>query len=385
MNTALKDFIEVIETGKREKGGSINEGIPSIGAEHLQSDGHINWSEASMRYISSAFFDTMKSGKLRINDVLLVKDGATTGKVAYVDDIPSGNAAINEHVFLIRPQKELLSKYLFFYLYSPVGTSKILHFFHGAAIGGISRDFLNAEIKVPSLSEQEKVIRQLSGIESVIKSCKQLFAKLDTLVKSRFIEMFGDPVTNPMGWKRDLLKNLGELNRGVSKHRPRNAPELLNGPYPLVQTGDVSNADTYITDYSSTYSELGLKQSRMWSKGTLCITIAANIAKTGILAFDACFPDSVVGFISGERTNQRYIHHWFSFFQKILEEQAPQSAQKNINLQLLSNLSVTMPPIDLQNQFAAFVQQVDKSKSVLQKLLEKQELLRAALMQEYFG
>ena len=247
------------------------------------------------------------------------------------------------------------------------------------------KDLKQIQIDVPPIVEQNKIVHRLDTISHLIERENIQLAKLDTLVKSRFIEMFGDPVTNPMGWERDLLKNLGELNRGVSKHRPRNAPELLNGPYPLVQTGDVSNADTYITDYSSTYSELGLKQSRMWSKGTLCITIAANIAKTGILAFDACFPDSVVGFIAGKRSNQRYIHHWFSFFQKILEEQAPQSAQKNINLQILSNLSVTVPPIALQNQFAAFVQQVDKSKSVLQKLLEKQELLRAALMQEYFG
>lgn len=181
--------------------------------------------------------------------------------------------------------------------------------------------------------------------------------------------MFGDPVTNDMNWETDILKNLGELNRGVSKHRPRNAPELLGGPYPLVQTGDVSNADTYINDYSSTYSEIGLKQSRMWSKGTLCITIAANIAQTGILTFDACFPDSVVGFISGSRTNQMYMHYWFSFFQKILEEQAPQSAQKNINLQILSNLSVMVPPLELQEQFAKFVELTDKSKLFIRKSL----------------
>ena len=192
-------------------------------------------------------------------------------------------------------------------------------------------------------------------------------------------------MTNPKGWKTNSLKNLGELNRGVSKHRPRNDPELLNGSYPLVQTGDVSNADTYIKEYSSTYSEVGLKQSRMWSKGTLCITIAANIAKTGILTFDACFPDSVVGFIPGEQTNQIYIHHWFSFFQKILEEQAPQSAQKNINLQILGNLSVMLPPLALQNEFATFVEQTNKSKLVIQELLKKHELLKEALLQKYFG
>jgi len=179
--------------------------------------------------------------------------------------------------------------------------------------------------------------------------------------------MFGDPVTNPMGWEVKPLGNLGVLNRGVSKHRPRNAPELLGGEYPLVQTGEIASSDLYVKEYTSTYSEIGYKQSKIWPRGTLCITIAANIAKTAILDFDACFPDSVVGFISGEHTNQLFILFWFSFFQQMLEEQAPESAQKNINLQTLRVLEVILPPLHLQNEFADFVQQADKSKFIALK------------------
>lgn len=164
------------------------------------------------------------------------------------------------------------------------------------------------------------------------------------------------------------MAELGELNRGVSKSRPRNKPELLGGPYPLVQTGEVTAAELYITGYENTYSELGLAQSKMWPKGTLCITIAANIAQTAVLGFDACFPDSVVGFISREEVTQIYIHYWFGFFQKILEEQAPQVAQKNINLKILSDLLVMVPPMKLQNQFIAFIEQLDKSKYVYRQL-----------------
>lgn len=86
----------------------------------------------------------------------------------------------------------------------------------------------------------------------------------------------------------------------MSKHRSRNAPELLGGSYPLIQTGEVALADLYITSYTNTYSEIGFQQSKMWDKGTLCITIAANIA---ILGFDACFPDSIVGFNVNEKAN----------------------------------------------------------------------------------
>ena len=197
--------------------------------------------------------------------------------------------------------------------------------------------------------------------------------------------MFGDHVINEKGWELKTLPELGEFGRGVSKHRPRNAPELLGGKYPLIQTGDVANANLYITDYESTYSEEGFKQSKMWKAGTLCITIAATIAKTAILTFDSCFPDSVVGFTPNENTNNLFINYWFSFFQKILEEQAPAVAQKNINLQVLSELKIISPPIELQNDFAAFVQQIDKSKFAVQKSLEKAETLYKSLMQEYFG
>ena len=123
----------------------------------------------------------------------------------------------------------------------------------------------------------------------------------------------------------------------------------------------------------------------MWDKGTLCITIAANIAKTAILAFDACFPDSVVGFIANEKTSNIFIHYWFSFFQAILESQAPESAQKNINLKILSELKVIVPEKEKQNEFEAFVHQVDKSKLAVVERLEKIEYLKAALMQKYFG
>ena len=203
--------------------------------------------------------------------------------------------------------------------------------------------------------------------------------------KARFVEMFGDPVINTYGLPEAILSELGELGRGISKHRPRNDPKLLGGEYPLVQTGDVANAGLYITSYNSTYSELGLRQSKLWKKGTLCITIAANIAKTSILEFDACFPDSIVGFIAKEKTNNIFIYYWFSFFQSILESQAPESAQKNINLKILSELKVIMPKKEKQDDFIVFIDQVNKSKFVVQKALDEAQTLFDSLMQEYFG
>ena len=255
----------------------------------------------------------------------------------------------------------------------------------GATIKGIKIDTL-AKLEIPEipLNEQRRISAVLDKVSGLIAKRREQLDKLDELVKARFVEMFGDPSANSQ-WPTQKLSKLGELNRGVSKHRPRNDPDLLGGPYPLIQTGDVSNSGLYISDYSSTYSELGLAQSRLWKEGTLCITIAANIAQTSILAFDACFPDSVVGFLPGEKTNAVFVHYWFSFFQKILEEQAPQVAQKNINLKILSDLDVIVPPYNLQADFSDFVRQAEKSKLTIQQSLDKLEVLKKALMQQYFG
>lgn len=240
-------------------------------------------------------------------------------------------------------------------------------------------------VKMVTMAQQKEIVHNLSEIDRLISYRQQQLIKLDELVKSRFIEMFGDPVNNSEGLPELTLPELGEFGRGISKHRPRNDPKLLGGKYPLIQTGEVANSNLYITEYESTYSELGFKQSKLWQKGTLCITIAANIAKTAILTFDACFPDSVVGFKANDKTNNIFIHYWFSFFQAILEAQAPESAQKNINLKTLSELKIIVPPIDLQNEFATFVEQTDKLKFEIKEAFEKLEIMKKALMQKYFG
>ena len=259
-----------------------------------------------------------------------------------------------------------------------------------ASIGGVIKyiklgNLTNIKVPVLSIEEQQKIVEKMFSMDRVLEIKKNQLFKFEELIKSQFVEMFGEPIDNTKGWECTKLKNLGTLGRGVSKQRPRNATELLNGPYPLIQTGEVSNAGLYIKQYNSTYSELGLKQSKMWPAGTLCITIAANIAQTSILTFDACFPDSVVGFIANDKTNNIFVHYWFEFLQKIIDSKATQVAQKNINLQILSELDVIIPPIELQNKFAQIVEQIDKQKFEFEKSLKKLEELQASLMQEYFG
>lgn len=297
------------------------------------------------------------------------------------------DGCIHDGWLVLRDNDGIFDKrFLYYYLSSPSTYQK----FKNMAVGGVVNN-LNSEmvrgvtVPVPPMDEQIDIVTTLDKVTELIALRKEQLGKLDQLVKSRFIELFGDPVYNNNGLPTKKLCELGSLDRGRSQHRPRNDPKLLNGPYPLIQTGEVASAGLYITEYKNTYSELGLQQSKMWKAGTLCITIAANIAQTAILTFDACFPDSVVGFVPNDAVSAIYMHYWFGFFQKILEEQAPQVAQKNINLKILSDLDVMVPTKEQQEQFAAFVEQTDKSKLAIQKSLDKLELLKKSLMQQYFG
>ena len=315
--------------------------------------------------------------------VLLAEDGGNFGSkdkpIAYRI---SGKCWVNNHAHVLKPKSSMNVDYLCY---------SLMFYNTDGLVNGATRQKLTQatmrKMQIPyrSEKEQKQIVNLLSKVIEIKNNRKQQLQQLDELVKARFVEMFGDPVNNSKGLPELTLPELGEFGRGVSKHRPRNDPKLLGGKYPLIQTGEVANSELYITNYENTYSELGLKQSKMWQAGTLCITIAANIAKTAILTFDACFPDSVVGFKANDRTNNIFIHYWFSFFQAILEAQAPESAQKNINLKILSELKIIVPPIEQQNEFATFVEQTDKSKLMIQKSLEETQQLMDSLMQKYFG
>jgi type I restriction enzyme S subunit len=133
----------------------------------------------------------------------------------------------------------------------------------------------------------------------------------------------------PAGWAYSYLADMGDLGRGKSKHRPRNDPRLFGGSFPFIQTGEVKAANRVIRSHSQTYSDFGLAQSKLWPKGTLCITIAANIAETAFLGFEGCFPDSVVGFTAFEPVvRAEYIDYFIQAARTRIEAYAPATAQK---------------------------------------------------------
>lgn len=186
----------------------------------------------------------------------------------------------------------------------------------------------------------------------------------------------------PDRWVYVKLSGLGVLARGKSRHRPRNAPELFGGPYPFIQTGEVKAARGRILQFSQTYSEFGLSQSRLWPIGTLCITIAANIAETAFLGIEACFPDSVVGFTpSSALVDSKYVDFFIQAARARISAYAPATAQKNINLETLENLVLPYCSMDEQVEIVGILEAHLESAEVMDAEIEA-GLARAAALRQ---
>lgn len=186
-------------------------------------------------------------------------------------------------------------------------------------------------------------------------------------------------------WVNVKLSALGTFDRGKSKHRPRDAAHLYGGPYPFVQTGDVTAANGRVTSYRQTYSAAGLAQSKLWPVNTLCITIAANIAETALLTFPACFPDSVVGFTANpQKADVRFIEYIFRAFRSSVKSRAYGSVQENINLEVLRDLSFPIPSLSTQQKIADFLSLLDDRIALLRETNATLEAIAQALFKSWF-
>ncbi len=188
-----------------------------------------------------------------------------------------------------------------------------------------------------------------------------------------------------MSWDYKTLNELGTVSRGRSRHRPRNDNSLFGGKYPFVQTADVKAANFYLTDYTETYNEKGLEQSRLWKAGTLCITIAANIADTAILGIDACFPDSIMGFVPFEGvSNAKFIKYAFDMLQRDIKQISQGTAQDNLSWQKLETIKFPAPDIKIQNKIVEILGTFDDLIENNQKQIKLLEEAAQRLYKEWF-
>jgi type I restriction enzyme S subunit len=319
---------------------------------------------------------------LAAGDVIISTVRPNLNTVAIVPEMLDG-AIASTGFCVLRPKQERLDKrFLFHWISSESTVRRLVQQATGATYPAVSDKIIKSQtFSPPSLAEQQRIATILENADSLRRKRQEAIGLAEEFLRAMFVDLFGDPVTNSLDWPTQPLTSLGTLDRGVSKHRPRNDPSLLGGDYPLIQTGDVANCDGYIRTFTSTYSDKGLKQSKLWPAGTLCITIAANIAKTGVLLFPACFPDSVVGFSAADRSTVEYVRFWLSFLQQTLEANAPASAQKNINLAILRELQIPVPTADRVGRFAAAVDKVEAIRKAQRLAIDEGQKLNRSLEQ----
>lgn len=257
---------------------------------------------------------------------------------------------------------------------------------------GINRNEVYSLVtKVPPLPEQRRLVgildKAFDGIAIAKANAEKNLQNARALFESHLQAVFSQ---KSEGWVEKRLADIATtFGRGKSKHRPRNAPHLYGGKYPFVQTGDIRNADHIITQYSQTYNEAGLTQSKLWPKGTICITIAANIAETAILGFDACFPDSVIGVVANpNEADIAFIEYLLQSFKSRIQAMGKGSAQDNINMGTFENEYFPFPPVAAQKSIVSKLdslrEETQRLEAIYRQKLAALDALKKSLLHDAF-
>jgi type I restriction enzyme S subunit len=292
---------------------------------------------------------------------LLVSWSATLGVFVWDDE----EACVNQHIFKVIPKESHVDRaYLKHALRSSLATME--RQVHGATMKHITRPrFLEVEIPLPDIPEQKRIAATLDKADIIRLKRQQSLKLLDELFRSVFLDMFGDPVTNPKRWEPSTLGELASVERGRFSPRPRNDPSFYNGEYPFIQTGDIADADGQVKTWRQTLNERGIRVSKSFCKGTVVIAIVgATIGRTAILGFDSYCPDSVVGIQPyDEKATALYLEHVLRMRRKELLRRASHTARANVNLEILRPFPILKPPFSLQQRFSEIILKVGEQKS----------------------
>ena len=287
--------------------------------------------------------------------ITVAGSGAYAGFVMYWDE-----PIFVSDAFSIEPlEGTLIPKFLYHYL---LEKQEILFSLKkGSGVPHVyPKDVSKILIPIPPLEIQEKIVQILDKMtEYVTELTSELTSRKKQYSYYRDKLLSFEDEVYQVEWKTlsEIAKDFG---RGKSKHRPRNDVRLYGGDIPFIQTGDIREAGKWIENYSQTYNEFGLQQSKQWEKGTLCITIAANIAETGLLGFDACFPDSIIGFVANpEFAITEYVYYYLNSIKDYLANKSYGSAQDNLNLSTFSSLKIPVPSLEIQSRIVQVLDNFD--------------------------
>lgn len=273
------------------------------------------------------------------------------------------------------------------YLYYVVAYMHLEKYYTGSTIPHIYfKDYKNEEFHLESLSKQKEIVSVLSKVDAAVASRKRQLAELDNLIKSRFVEMFGD-IHNSKTYSYKLLKDFTNV---VSGGTPKREVDEYweNGNIPWVKTTELHN--NQITDVEEYITEDGLSNSsaKIVPAGTILLAMYGQGKTRGMTAYlgiEACTNQACACILPSNMINQKFLWQYLILSYDNLRGMAKGGNQLNLNVNMIKDYPIIYPPIELQNQFAAFVEQVNKSKTHIQKSLDELETLKKSLMQQYFG
>ena len=315
------------------------------------------------------------------NTVLVAMYGATIGACS----ILSYEAATNQACAAFLPNENVLPTYLYYFLSSK--RDQFVKDGVGGAQPNISAGYLkNVQFDLVPVRQQEGIVERLDKIENLIVLRKEQLAKLDQLVKSRFIELFGG-ISDSKKYPYKAVKELTDVISGGTPSRDVNE-YWEGGTIPWVKTTELQN--NIITEIDEHITEAGLDNSsaKLVPAGTVLIAMygqGKTRGMTGYLGVEACTNQACACILPSDSINQKFLWQFFVLSYDNLRDMAKGGNQPNLNGNIIKNYPVLYPPMELQGQFATFVEQTDKSKLAIQQSLDKLELLKKSLMQEYFG
>ena len=339
--------------------------------------------ESRAKYISEDTFKKLKCTEIFPGDILVSRLPEPIGRACIVPE-RTGRMITAVDCTICRPDETLISKeYLCYFMQSNAYYTRLLANVTGTTRKRISRKNLgNVELEVPTKEEQNTIVERLDCLVKVIDSRTKELQLLDNLIKARFVEMFGDPKYN----KSDLVK-IGEIGALTSGGTPSRAkPEYFEGDIRWYSAGELNSL--YLPDSVEHISQMALQQSsaKLFNKGTLMIGMYDTAAfKMGILTEDSSSNQACANLNPRQGFNIVWLYYLFDIMKPVFLQERQGVRQKNLSLSKIKEFEVPFAPFELQNQFADFVKQVDKSKVVVQEALDKTQLLFDSLMQKYFG
>lgn len=309
---------------------------------------------------------------------LIGRQGALCGNV----NLASGKFHATEHAVVVQPKIEMNVHWLYY----AINAMNLGQYATGAAQPGLAVSKLETlSIEIPNISEQNKIAQTLYKVEQLVNFRKQQLAKLDELVKAQFVEMFGDINVNNKKW---MTYPLGELCTIVRGGSPRPIERYLGGTIPWIKIGDATTGENiYLNSTKEYIIQEGVKKSRMIKAESLIFAnCGVSLGFARIITFDGCIHDGWLAMEDiDEKLDKIFLLYSLNQMTEYFRKTAPAGTQPNLNTNIMKMHRQIVPPMEMQKAFISFVKCADRQKQIVQQSLDKLELMKKALMQEYFG